>query len=131
MSTRSLICVEVKGVVRACYCHWDGYIENNGVILLDNYKTQKDVEKLVNLGSISSLRATFEETVKEQHSDYHEVSEYHSLMDFLMSAFKGSDCEYFYLWINGEWLVFSGHFPQIENEDYIAQGFSLDKLLNL
>src|SRR5690606_40611109 len=36
-------------------CHWDGYLSNNGAILLEHYNTAERVEKLLDLGDLSSL----------------------------------------------------------------------------
>jgi hypothetical protein len=42
--------------VRGIYCHWDGYLEHNGVILAGCYKTPEKINALLDLGSISVLR---------------------------------------------------------------------------
>jgi hypothetical protein len=56
MATRSRIAIEDQdGTVRSIYCHWDGYPEHHGPILLNHYTTQEKVESLIALGSISSL----------------------------------------------------------------------------
>lgn len=56
MSTRSLIALKTKeGKVRFIYCHSDGYLGYNGMILNDYYKLYSRVEKLLNLGDISLL----------------------------------------------------------------------------
>lgn len=56
MGTQSDIIVELgDGSFHRIYCHWDGYISHNGKILLDNYTTQRKVERLVALGDLSSL----------------------------------------------------------------------------
>jgi|688.fasta_scaffold151017_2 hypothetical protein len=55
MATRSAIGYFKNGKVYSVYCHWDGYPENNGRILLDNYNTFKKVKELISFGSISSL----------------------------------------------------------------------------
>lgn len=59
MSTRSRIgYVDPKtGMIHSIYCHWDGYLSNNGRILRDHYKDMKKVKRLIALGSISSLEA--------------------------------------------------------------------------
>ena len=57
MGTRSRIGIELPdGQVRSVYCHWDGYPEHNGRILIQHYTQREDVEKLIAGGSISSLR---------------------------------------------------------------------------
>lgn len=56
MSTRSTISIIRKnGSKTKIYCHWDGYVEHNGVILQEFYNTPNKVEKLLALGNLSSL----------------------------------------------------------------------------
>ena len=56
MATRSTIAVlRDNGEVVKVYCHWDGYLENNGQLLVDNYNTPEKIEALLALGDISSL----------------------------------------------------------------------------
>lgn len=56
MATRSTIAIEyADGTVDQVYCHWDGYLENNGVILRDHYTDPFKVRDLIDLGDISSL----------------------------------------------------------------------------
>ena len=54
MATRSTIGVlNTDGSVTAVYCHWDGYPEHNGKILIENYTTEEKVRELISFGSIS------------------------------------------------------------------------------
>jgi len=56
MSTRSNIIVERRdGTFKRIYCHSDGYLSHNGLILWGNYDTQEKCEALVALGDLSSL----------------------------------------------------------------------------
>ena len=56
MATRSNIgIVNDNGSVTGIYCHWDGYPENNGKLLLKHYTTSGIVYELMDLGSLSSL----------------------------------------------------------------------------
>jgi len=65
MATRSTIAIELAdGTVQQVYCHWDGYLDHNGKLLMNHYSDPLIAQELVNLGSISSLR----ETVGEKHS---------------------------------------------------------------
>ena len=58
MATRSRIGIQKEdGSVTSIYCHWDGYPDHNGKLLLSNYTEREKVEELIALGSISSLRA--------------------------------------------------------------------------
>ncbi len=54
MATRSVIGVMHGDKCKAVYCHWDGYLDHNGRILLEHYDSPK-ANNLVALGDISSL----------------------------------------------------------------------------
>lgn len=57
MATRSTIGVlNSDGTVEAVYCHWDGYPEHNGRILVNHYNTESKVRELLSYGGISCLR---------------------------------------------------------------------------
>ena len=56
MGTRSTIALEfADGTVEQVYCHWDGYLDHNGRILQDHYSDPFKLQKLINLGDLSSL----------------------------------------------------------------------------
>ena len=56
MATRSTIALEfADGTVQQVYCHWDGYLENNGRILYEHYSDPFKLRDLIDLGDISSL----------------------------------------------------------------------------
>ena len=54
MGTRSRIGVMHGDVLKSVYCHWDGYLEHNGRILLEHYDSSK-ANHLVALGDVSAL----------------------------------------------------------------------------
>lgn len=59
MATRSTIALEfADGTVGQVYCHWDGYLSNNGKILFENYSDPFKLRELIDLGGLSSLRST-------------------------------------------------------------------------
>ena len=59
MATRSTIALEfADGTVEQVYCHWDGYLSNNGQILLKHYSDPFKLRELIDLGDISSLKPT-------------------------------------------------------------------------
>jgi len=63
MGTRSTIALEfADGSVSQVYCHWDGYLKNNGAILEQNYSDPFKLKELLALGDFSSLRETVAET---------------------------------------------------------------------
>ena len=59
MGTRSTIALEfADGTVQQVYCHWDGYLDHNGKILAEHYNDPFKLQKLIDLGDLSSLRPT-------------------------------------------------------------------------
>jgi hypothetical protein len=56
MSTRSaIITKQPDGTYAGIYCHFDGYVEGVGKMLLDHYQDAEKVSQLVALGDISTL----------------------------------------------------------------------------
>ncbi len=121
MATRSRIAIEKEdGTVESIYCHWDGYPENNGEILVNYYTDEKKVQSLIDLGDISILapnveadphtRHTFNDPVdgvvvaygRDRGETGVEKKSHGSVNDF----FDGDIEEYGYIFIRaGEWLV--------------------------
>ena len=61
MATRSLIgSVQDNGTIKTIYCHWDGYPDYNGEILLSHYTTPRLVDELIEGGDLSSLDFDYE-----------------------------------------------------------------------
>ena len=88
MGTRSTIALEfADGTVEQVYCHWDGYLDNNGAILEQHYSDPFKLKELLALGAFSSLGTTVAET-KE--------TAYHSARgeELMINKYKNSD-EYF------------------------------------
>jgi len=72
MGTRSTIAIEfADNSVSQIYCHWDGYLENNGQILAEHYMDPFKVRELIDLGDFSSLRETVEETAETCYTQTH------------------------------------------------------------
>jgi len=87
MGTRSTIALEfADGTVEQVYCHWDGYLENNGRILSENYTDPFKVKELVALGGFSSLEATVEGTASTAYTQRGE--------ELCVNRYKNAD-EYF------------------------------------
>jgi len=110
MSTRSLICIQKENEIDTKYCHWDGYPSNNGVLLLENYKEEHEVEELlVNDEYISSLGSTVEDTAyggEQRNVPYAREDNNRWLLEEDVIE-GGAECwaEYVYLFKNGEWYV--------------------------
>ena len=127
MATRSAIAVMHGSVAKAVYCHWDGYLENNGAILQNHYDSVK-ANRLVSMGSVSSLKANigeahaFSQFDTEMSGDeydalYGEMTTFYGrdrgeegtefktfqTYDALRDYYLGSGCEYFYIMKDGVW----------------------------
>lgn len=55
MSTRSYIVRKTDEGYEGVYCHWDGYPEYNGAILMHHYSDERKLAELISHGDISSL----------------------------------------------------------------------------
>lgn len=63
MSTRCFIGVELpEGSIVSIYCHWDGYPDGVGDTLVCHYRDRDKIMKLLQLGDLSSLQATPEDS---------------------------------------------------------------------
>lgn len=80
MGTRSRIGVMHGDVCKSVYCHWDGYLEYNGMLLQEHYDSAK-ANHLVALGDLSSLRPE----IGEAHA-----FSYHDLPEDQVEAFKAT-----------------------------------------
>lgn len=67
MATRSTISIKEGNEFKTIYCHWDGYPQNNGKILLEHFQDEEKVKKLIELGDISRLSPNLEPTETSVH----------------------------------------------------------------
>jgi len=117
MATRSNIAMKTQdGKIVSVYCHWDGYVANNGKILLENYTDIDKIEALVALGSISSLGEQIGDpqdfddrsSQKDEWTLFYSrdrgeqlsIQEYDDIPSWVLDME-----EYAYLWNGKEWLV--------------------------
>ena len=131
MGTRSTIAkVEPDGSVTSIYCHWDGYPDHNGRVLLENYQDEPVVDDLLSGGSLSSLGAIigtkhpfdrrpgdeeYERKYRNMCLYYHrdrdedwahtQPRKHASLAEFLATDRE----EWTYLWTPEGWRFGSGH----------------------
>ena len=122
MSTRSYIGItNADSSVDAIYCHYDGYPEYNGVMLIKHYTSPDKVRDLINLGDISSLREevfptsdshTFEHPedgvtiayIRDRGETGCETSHFINEDDFEKSVTDGF-IEYIYLFKDNKWYM--------------------------
>ncbi len=149
MATRSAIIQKLEnGKFRGVYCHWDGYLNNNGRILFNHYKDYKKVTRLIELGSISSLNNEVDVPHGVMHSYDSPNSEitvaYHrdrgedwddtsyTEKDSLKEVIECIDNYYNYLFINDEWHVNSDVCENINDSDLIEfEGMTFVKLSSI
>ena len=133
MSTRCRIGIENKdGTITSIYCHHDGYPEVVGEILVNHYKTEEKIRKLLELGDMSSLGTEPVENLrgwempKAGMVDWMKAyMELHPENQCVIYKTRGEDCpakthkdieeyqrhsrdcwgEYAYLFKNNEWFV--------------------------
>ena len=111
MATRSTIWLKDENSYKGVYCHWDGYLSNNGKILLENYNTLKKVKELISFGFISALDATIDKCVfynRDIDEDFvnYEVSSLEDMEEFL-------EC-YNYICQDNKWYV-------LDNSEELAE----------
>jgi len=119
MATRSNVAIvnEDKSIT-SIYCHWDGYPEYVGKILLYNYKSTNIVNELLKLGNLSQLCENIHPTEshtfdkpqtnvcvaygRERGEKDQEAIVFEDLAEFEDSA-KNSWADYQYLFDDGKW----------------------------
>jgi hypothetical protein len=107
MATRSRIAIEKEnGSVKSIYCHFDGYLSGVGKTLFNHYDKEK-LEKLIELGDISILVTSPENTVayhRDRGEDLHTTS-YLNVEGLFENGFNSGE-EYVYcLTKDGIYLV--------------------------
>ena len=123
MSTRSTIAKLGKdGIIKAVYCHYDGYLEYNGKMLNEHYQDESKVDELLEHGDISSLnenigvKLDFDDYKlfyeKEQCKFYHRdrgedlmFNEFESEEEYVEWA-NGVANGFIYLYAYGAWYVY-------------------------
>jgi hypothetical protein len=103
MATLSTIALEfADGTVEQVYCHWDGYLENNGLILRDHYSDPNLLMPLILRGGMSTLRPLIQDC--EFYDDQDLAAEIYD--DYTSYRENGRQEEYDYiLRSTGEWFV--------------------------
>lgn len=111
MSTRSYIVRKADRGYEGAYCHWDGYPEHNGAILLEHYSHPEKLAKLISLGDMSLLgpnigkKHSFDDRPdgvttyygRDRGESGVEPRHYQTLKE-LLSSLVESGCEYVYVY---------------------------------
>ena len=71
MGTHCLIgMIRPNRSVTCIYCHYDGYPQYNGKLLLENYQTKDKIKELIELGNISCLDKEVAPSKDMEHTFY-------------------------------------------------------------
>ena len=105
MGTRSRVGVMHGDIVKSVYCHYDGYLEHTGRILLERYNSAK-ANELVALGDNSGVQETVGEMnfYKDRGETDVEWAVAHSFEEFLGQV-EGCCGEYYYIMRDGVWYA--------------------------
>ena len=138
MATRSTIAKLGKdGIIKAVYCHSDGYLEHNGKVLNEYYKDESKVDELLAHGDISTLDQNIGEKLpfndymlfheKKQCRFYHRdrgedlmFNEFESDIEYIEWAKDSCNAEYIYMFACGAWYVY---------DDYVGKFIELEEAL--
>jgi hypothetical protein len=105
MGTRSRVGVMHGDIVKSVYCHYDGYLEHTGRVLLERYNSAK-ANELVALGDNSGVQETIEEMnfYKDRGETDVGWQVAHTFEEFLEQV----ECchgEYYYVMRDGVWYA--------------------------
>jgi hypothetical protein len=122
MGTRSTIALEyADGTVDQIYCHWDGYLDYNGEILLESYKDPFVVQKMMGLGDMSSLKEDLNECTFYARDRGERINVARRFKDFDAYEKDHDYQEYEYiLRTDGHWYVSFDSKGYVALEDAIA-----------
>jgi len=107
MGTRSNIGLEEPdGTILYVYCHYDGYLEHNGAMLVKHYSDEKKIRELLNLGDLRCLDTTLAESVFFGR----DKGEQGAQRVYVNSRGAMTSQEFSYLWsVRGQaWFVYRG-----------------------
>ena len=105
MGTRSRVGVMHGDVVKSVYCHYDGYLEHTGKVLLKHYDSAK-ANDLVSRGDNSGVQPTIEEM--NFYSDRGETDvdwAVASTFEEFLEQVESCGGEYYYIIKDGVWYA--------------------------
>jgi hypothetical protein len=103
MGTRSRVAVMHGDVCKSVYCHYDGYLDYAGRILLEHYDSTA-ANALIARGDNSGVKETLEDMnfYSDRGEDNVSWQVAHSFDEFLEQV-QGCGCEYYYVMRDGVW----------------------------
>ena len=116
MSTRSRIGILKDDHIESVYCHFDGYLEHVGMLLVNHYNSLEKAQALISLGDISILGKN---TGYRDDNNPDGTQDYYRMRNDPIAPVKDDDMEsyldaislcevnYLYLFAGGVWLYSS------------------------
>lgn len=124
MATRSHIGIkQSNGTIDYIYCHYDGYPDHNGSILVNHYQNIDKANQLLNLGNLSILS---EEIGEQQDFDDRSTHRDNWCLAYgrdrgeknvtkrnttFENLIKDDNVDYLYVFENNEWLCYDTYTP--------------------
>lgn len=99
MSTRSYIGIKNEDdTLQFVYCHWDGYPDNNGSILLEHYQDEQKIRDLIKKGGMSALEPEIKDIsyYTDSHNESINIINFDSIQDLNRTSLDLFDIEYYY-----------------------------------
>ena len=133
MSTRSYIAKEMpNGKYKTIYCHCNGGVDINGMILNDLYNKEKKVDELLSLGNLSYLGLVTKPNKKKEH-------DFENRQDYVCVAYgrdrgeKGCEAKEFELneLFKDSWIEYVYVFTKDKQWIYSDAYFDEENVLNL
>ena len=127
MATRSYICKKIgKDKFLTIYCHWDGSPSFNGRILFQNDNNEMMVDKLLDLGDLSSLGEYLEPNPNKEHTFEHPQNNVCvaygrdrgekgvEAKEMKLINLTEAWVDYVYIYKDDEWYIYNGKYITLE-----------------
>ena len=103
MASRNWIGRKTKKGAEYIYCHWGGYLDENGKILHENYTTNKLVQELISHGDASYIDKTLKESCFYARDRGEDKGKLVTDIDSNYRPNSATEYEPCFLWKKGRW----------------------------
>ena len=105
MSSVNFIGRKTENGAEYIYCHWGGYYDENGKILIENYTTDDDVEELLELGDASYIGDDIYQSCFYSRDRGEDLIPRRNDVDSNFRPNAADSYDLCFLWNKGEWWV--------------------------
>lgn len=148
MATRSSIALvnTFDASISSVYCHWDGYLEHNGKILVEHYDNESAARQLLDHGDISVLARHIRPSSVDTHSfskperdvcvfykrdrndDNADASWFKNIRDWLDNSFAAIEFYYLGIPVSKEHGGFLHWLPPAQQDEHKRKGTTIEWL---